>query len=105
MTNHLNHRATGKIRLVYLKDETVEVEGEIKLDSKGKIAIIRGKAELYVLQGQQEHMIPLEWDPVKQKFCYVLDENGKFCEDWSYWKENKYKKLLDFTAKTFSTCS
>lgn len=105
MTNHLNHQATGSIRLVYLKDESVEIEGEIKLDSKGKIAIIRGKAELYVVQGQQEHMIPLEWNPIKQQFCYVVDENGKLWADWSYWKEDKYKKLLNFTGKTSSTCS
>lgn len=105
MAKHLNHRATGKIRLVYLKDETVEIEGEVKLDAKGKIARIPGKAQLYVINGQQEHMIPLEWNPIKQRFCYVVDENGKFWDDWGYWKEDKYKKLLDFTGKTCATCS
>ena len=105
MANHLNHRATGKIRLIYLKDETVKVEGEVKLDSKGKIARIFGKAELYVFDGQQEHIIPLEWNPIKQRFCYVVDEDGNFWVDWSYWNEDKYKKLLDFTGKTCSACS
>jgi hypothetical protein len=103
--NHLNHKATGKIRLIYLKDESVEVSGEIKLDSKGKILSIFGKAELYVINREQEHMIPLEWNPIKQRFCYVVDENGKFWDDWSYWEKEDYKELLNFTGKTCSTCS
>lgn len=103
--NHLNHKATGKIRLIYLKDEIVEVSGEVKLDSKGKIASIFGKSELYVINGEQEHMIPLEWNPIKQRFCYVVDENGNFWADWSYWEKEEYKELLNFTGKTCSTCS
>lgn len=105
MTNHLNHRATGKIRLIYLKDEIVEINGEVKLDSKGKITRIVGKAQLYIINNEQEYMIPLEWNPIKQRFCYVVDENGDFWSDWNYWAEDKYKELLNFNVKACYTCS
>lgn len=117
------HRGTGKIRLVYVKDETITIEGEVKLDSKGKIQSVFGKAEMWLDDTDGRHpnncfndnnqfvndgidpKIPLEFDPIKQRFCYVVDENGHTFEDWSYWQYDKYKQLLSFTGKTHATCS
>jgi len=117
------HRGTGKIRLVYVKGEKIGVEGEVSLDERGKIQSVFGKAELYLDETDGRHprnmfkegmefvndgidgIIPLEFDPVKQRFCYVVDEHGCTFEDWGYWEHEKYKKLLKFTGKTSATCS
>lgn len=106
-----SHRGTGKIRLVYVKDETIGVEGEVALDGRGKIKSMFGKAEIYLDETDgrcaedNDGTIPLEFDPVKQRFCYVVDEDGNTWTDWSYWQHEKYKTLLTFTGKTASTCS
>lgn len=118
------HRGTGKIRFVYVKNETITIEGEVVLGERGKIENVYGKAELWLDAEDARHpnnlfhpqtmfvnddinpTIPLEFDPKKQQFFYVLDEQGRWFESsFEYWKQDKYQQLLAFTGKTSATCS
>lgn len=96
------HRGTGKVRVVYVKDSTVIIEGEVKIDERGKIKSVFGMAVLSpdendgraLARQSYDTDIALEFDCKKQKFFYFVDEDGATFNDWGYRAHKKYQDIL-----------